>query len=110
MKETQATPSPKLATDVSTTAANAQRRAFLRHGGLFLGVLSAGALLASRRARADDGMLSQASVQYQRMPHNGQMCSNCAYFIPGKTATDTGSCRLVDGTIYPNGWCVRFSS
>jgi hypothetical protein len=96
--------------DASPVAANAQRRAFLRHGGLFLGVLSAGAILAGRQARADDGMLSQASVHYQRMPHDGHMCSNCAYFIPGSSPTATGSCRLVSGTIYPNGWCERFSS
>ncbi|MDE1951482.1 MAG: high-potential iron-sulfur protein [Betaproteobacteria bacterium] len=89
---------------------NAQRRAFLRSGGLLLTVLTTGAALASRQARADDGLLSQASVHYQKMPHDGQQCSNCAYFIPGKTATDTGSCRLVSGTIYPDGWCVRFSS
>lgn len=89
---------------------NAQRRAFLRSGGLFLAVLTTGAVLASRQARADDGMLSQASVHYQKMPRDGQKCSDCAYFIPGKTATAAGSCRLVDGTIDPNGWCVRFSS
>ncbi len=94
----------------SPTAANAERRAFLRNGGLFLSVLTVGAVMASRQARADDGMLSQASVHYQKTPHNGQMCSDCAYFIPGSSATATGTCRLVDGTIYPNGWCEKFSS
>ncbi len=88
----------------------AQRRAFLRSGGLLLTVVTTGAMLASRQARADDGLLSQASVHYQTMPHDGQHCSNCAYFIPGQAATATGNCRLVGGTIDPDGWCVRFSS
>ena len=89
---------------------NAKRRTFLRAGGLFLAVLATDALPASRQALAEDGMLSQASVHYQKIPHDGQKCSDCAYFIPGKTSPNTGNCRLVAGTIDPNGWCMRFSS
>lgn len=45
---------------------NASRRAFLRNSGLFLGVLSTGALFPSSKAQAgDDGMLTQASVHYR---------------------------------------------
>ncbi len=89
---------------------NPQRRTFLRGGGLFLAVLATDAMPANHQARAEDGMLSQASVHYQKKPHEGQKCSDCAYFIPGKTPPGTGSCRLVAGTIDPNGWCMRFSS
>ena len=86
---------------------NPQRRSLLRRGGLLLAVVGAAAIVP---AQADDGMLSKAAVHYQDMPHSGQQCSNCAYFIPDSSATASGSCRLVAGTIYPNGWCQRFSS
>jgi High potential iron-sulfur protein. len=93
----------------SPTAANAERRAFLRNGGLFLSVLTVGAVMASRQARPM--MACSARLRcITKAPHNGQMCSDCAYFIPGSSATATGTCRLVDGTIYPNGWCEKFSS
>ena len=91
-------------------AENARRRAFLRQGGLYLVALSGTAVLASLQARADSDMLSQAAVHYQKIPHDGQKCSDCAYFIPGSSSIATSSCRLVEGTIYPNGWCIHFSS
>ena len=86
---------------------NPQRRRLLRQGGLLLAVVGAAALVP---AQADDGMLSKAAVHYQDSPHGGQHCSDCAYFIPGASATASGSCRLVAGTIFPKGWCERFSS
>lgn len=96
---------------VSPASDNPSRRIFLRNSGLLLAVLGTGALFPASKARADDdGMLTQASVHYQMTPNKGQQCSGCAYFIPGKTPADTGSCRLVGGTIYPNGWCERFSA
>lgn len=91
----------------SSSLSNPQRRLLLRQGGLLLAVVGTAALVT---AQADDGMLSKASVHYQDMPHNGQHCSDCAYFIPGQSATASGSCRLVSGTINPTGWCQRFSS
>jgi hypothetical protein len=84
-----------------------KRRALLRNGGLLLAVAGAAAVIP---AQAEDDMLSKAAVHYQPMPHGGQHCSDCAYFIPGDDATAKGSCRLVAGAIDPNGWCERFSS
>ncbi|WP_079415300.1 high-potential iron-sulfur protein [Thiomonas intermedia] len=86
---------------------NPQRRGLLRRGGLLLAVVGTAALVP---AQADDGMLSKTAVHYQDGPHGGQHCSDCAYFIPGQSATDSGACRLVAGTIFPKGWCERFSS
>ena len=91
----------------SSSLSNPQRRLLLRQGGLLLAVVGTAALVP---AQADDGMLSKASVHYQDKPHNGQHCSDCAYFIPGQSVQSPGSCRLVSGTINPTGWCQRFSS
>ena len=85
---------------------DSRRRSFLRQGGLALAWLAGvTALLSTTRASADDDMLSKTQVHYQMKPHDKQHCSLCAYFIPGGSASATGTCRLVSGTIYPDGWC-----
>ena len=52
---------------------------------------------------------SQAQFKYQNSPKNGQKCSQCTFYIPGKSATANGSCKIVDGSISPNGWCTAWS-
>lgn len=51
---------------------------------------------------------SKDALQYQGVPHNGQHCSNCRVFHPGKTPDSMGTCDLVEGAISPNGWCRVF--
>jgi hypothetical protein len=64
--------------------------------------LAAFAAGLSARALAQE-KLAQKTVQYQLQPKNGQMCSNCVNWQP------PNACKLVDGTIVPNGWCVAFA-
>ena len=52
---------------------------------------------------ANAGTVSKASVQYQDHPHGKQHCSVCANFVAPH------SCKVVAGTIDPNGWCVAFA-
>jgi hypothetical protein len=54
-------------------------------------------------AKANAGTVSKASVQYQDHPHGKQHCSVCANFVAPH------SCKVVAGTIDPNGWCVAFA-
>jgi hypothetical protein len=64
----------------------------------------AGALALSA-AGAEAASNNQAQFKYQTHPNkNGQKCSQCALFKP------PSSCKLVTGTISPNGWCVAFSA
>ncbi|HTU83855.1 MAG TPA: high-potential iron-sulfur protein [Candidatus Acidoferrales bacterium] len=67
----------------------------------------AGALTfgATEVARAD----SRTDLKYQSTPKNGQKCSDCVLFTPGKTATDNGTCKVITGAISPNGWCTAFA-
>ena len=65
-------------------------------------------LLVAETEKAD-AKGSQAQFKYQKTPHNGQKCSQCTFFIPGSSASANGSCKIVDGTISPNGWCTAFS-
>ena len=35
--------------------------------------------------------------------------SDCAQVVPGKTAKDNGTCKIVEGTINPHGHCIAFT-
>jgi hypothetical protein len=75
------------------------RRGFLRTGLTIL----AGTVVAATAARADDSKVEQSVVQYQTSPKDGAMCSTCANFVA------PNACKVVAGTISPNGWCVAYA-
>ena len=52
---------------------------------------------------------SQAQYKYQTKPNGNKKCSNCTFFIAGKTSAANGTCKIVDGTISPNGYCIAYS-
>ena len=54
------------------------------------------------RAYAQQKM-KQADAKYQDQPKDGHQCNGCAQFEA------PGSCKLVDGSISPNGWCQLFT-
>lgn len=64
-------------------------------------------LLASTTTIAE-AKASQKSVKYQTHPNGTQKCSGCQFFQPGKSASATGACTVVAGSISPNGWCIAF--
>lgn len=81
-----------------------QRRMLLR------GMLAAGCAMSipmvSRASTGATGTnaavakVSQAQAQYQNHPKADQKCANCANFLA------PASCKLVEGKISANGWCV----
>ena len=86
--------------------AHPTRKAFL--GSVI--VLPALAGLVAAPAFADGSKSSQASMHYQTTPNNGKQCSGCNFFIPGSSATANGSCKIVDGSISPNGYCMAYTA
>lgn len=77
----------------------------------FLGaVVILPALASALPALADASKSSQASMQYQATPKDGKQCSQCNFFIPGSSATANGSCKIVDGSIAPTGYCIAFNA
>jgi High potential iron-sulfur protein len=51
-----------------------------------------------------DAADNKAQFKYQNHPNaNGQKCSTCSLFKP------PNACKVVTGTISPNGWCVAYS-
>lgn len=80
------------------------RRRFM----LNIGVLGATAGLASvalspRRAVAGSSKLDQRSAAYQPNPKGNARCDGCVQW------QGPDACKVVQGTISPNGWCVLFA-
>ena|SRR5437763_16081347 len=78
------------------------RRNLLRGATLFAGgvAIVAGSLA---RAAAQAGKMTQQAAAYQNGPKNGQKCLDCSFFI------QPSSCKLVEGTISPVGWCKFYA-
>ena len=57
---------------------------------------------AARPAEAQQKM-AQKLVQYQQQPKGSQQCELCLHFVA------PSSCKLVEGTINPKGWCALFA-
>ena len=79
------------------TVKSSRRR--LLAGGV--AVLAAG--VAARGARADD-KLAKDVVQYRQTPgDDGSKCSACVNFV------EPNACKIVEGKISPEGWCVAYA-
>ncbi|MEO8779315.1 MAG: high-potential iron-sulfur protein [Rhodanobacter sp.] len=93
-----------------TNNINESRRTLIRNGITLaaVGTVAAAGLLKSTPARAQ-GKASQAVAMYQGTPHGKDQCDNCIHFVPGKTPTASGTCKVVDGVIAPQGWCVMYA-
>ena len=66
-------------------------------------------LLLAETATAE-AKASQTAVKYQSTPKNGQKCSTCTQFVPGSSPSKNGTCKVVDGSISPNGWCMAYQA
>ncbi len=88
----------------------ATRRRILKAGLAAVGgVVAAGAAQAAETAmtpkpqKLAQEKIAQAQVQYQKTPKDGQKCSICVNFEA------PASCKIVAGTIDPDGWCIAFA-
>ena len=69
--------------------------------------------LAALRAEADAAAtMDQKAAGYVTHPVKGQQCSGCSLYIPAKTnpSKNPGSCKVVKGSILPNGWCKLYQA
>jgi hypothetical protein len=68
--------------------------------------------LPAGRAPAAQNAQLRAALKYQDAPMQGQQCSTCAQFIPGKTPKDRGGCKIMPGDteISPQGWCTGWTA
>lgn len=81
------------------------RRTLLKGAAVVTGMALASALTGKALAAKS----TKAAMQYQDKPKGDQKCSNCEFFVPGKTATANGTCQVVEGSISPEGWCMAYA-
>jgi hypothetical protein len=62
---------------------------------------------AARSALAQ-AKANKQSMQYQEQPKNGQKCDTCVQFVAGPKPDSAGTCKVVEGPISPNGWCIAY--
>ena len=86
---------------------NSSRRSFLKTASLIAGIAAVPVTFLSQEAFA--AKVAKAAMQYQDQPKGDLDCSKCIQFIPGKSAKANGTCKVVDGSISPHGWCLAFT-
>lgn len=86
------------------------RRQFLKIGGTAIVMIPVLAL--SGKVMASTNAAVRTSLKYQDKPNGDKHCATCLQFIPGKTPTDRGGCKLYPGDteISPNGYCVAWAA
>jgi len=84
------------------------RRSFLKGAALLASIAVVPAAITSKDASAA-AKATQAAMQYQEHPKGKLECSNCIQFIPGKTAKAKGTCKVVEGAISPQGYCIAYA-
>ena len=72
------------------------RRQIMRAGLAVVGAVVAASAEAQEK-------IAQAMVQYQPTPKDGNKCSTCVNFEA------PASCKIVAGSISPNGWCIAYA-
>jgi hypothetical protein len=61
-------------------------------------------------AYAQSMKLSKDSVKYTDSGNvEGKDCDDCSQYVPGKSAKDAATCKIVEGPIDPHGHCIAFS-
>jgi hypothetical protein len=86
-----------------TTQHDRTRRHFLRAGLVAAGgsLIAVGAYAAEQKVAQQK--IDPKMVQYQTTPKDGNKCSTCVNFEA------PSACKIVSGTIDPNGWCIAFA-
>lgn len=76
----------------------------LKLGGAALAMIPVVAFAAK-----NDAM--RAAMKYKDSPEGDKNCSNCIQWVPGKSATDLGGCKIFPGDteVSPKGYCVAWA-
>ena len=83
---------------------NQSRRNMLKLGGVALAMIPVVAFAAKNEPL-------RKAMKYQEKPEGDKKCSTCMQFVPGKTASDLGGCKVFAGDteISPNGYCSAWA-
>ena len=85
------------------------RRSFVKGSVCALAGIAIASLTATRTSAAET-KLAKSAVQYVDVgKEEGKDCDDCIQFIPGKSPTSPGACKIVEGEINPHGHCIAFT-
>lgn len=87
---------------ISRRSNGVSRRALIRTGVVSASLVVVAPSLLGAEAHAQQKS-AKAQVQYQDSPKDGKKCADCAHFV------QPSSCKLVEGTVSPQGWCAQFT-
>jgi hypothetical protein len=85
------------------------RRSLVKRGACALAGIAIASLTLTRILAAET-KLAKSDVQYVDVgKEEGKDCDDCIQFIPGKSPTSPGACKIVEGEISPHGHCIAFT-
>lgn len=84
------------------------RRQFIKIGSATMAAIPLLAL--TNRSFAATNAAMRSAMKYQDEPDGEKACTGCTQFIPGRTATTLGGCKLFAGDteVSPKGYCVAW--
>ena len=84
------------------------RRRFVKIGGAT--VMSLPLAVWTRQSLSATNAAMRSSLKYQDTPSGEKDCAGCLHFVPGKSATSPGGCKLMPGDteIAPKGYCTAW--
>jgi len=84
------------------------RRRFLKIGGALTMIP---VMVACTRTDAATNVPLRTSLKYQDAPNGDKSCASCMQFVPGASAKDLGSCKIIpnDNEISPRGYCIAWT-
>jgi secreted PhoX family phosphatase len=85
------------------------RRSLLKGAASLAGVAVAAPLVLTSIDANAAAKVSKAAMQYRDKPNGSKQCSTCLQFIPGKSASANGTCKVVAGSISPHGYCLAWA-
>ena len=83
-------------------SAELSRRSMLRNLAISAGGAAILATTAGGNRAEAQSKVTQKAVSYQATPKGAARCDNCTQFQP------PSSCKIVEGTIDPGGWCTVY--
>ena len=83
---------------------NQARRNMLKLGSIAVVMMPMAAMAAKNEPM-------RKAMKYQDMPNGDKKCSGCLQFVPGKTSTDLGGCKIFPGDteVSPEGYCAAWA-
>lgn len=83
---------------------NQSRRRMFKIGSAALAMIPVVAFAAR-----NDSM--RTSMKYKDSPEGDKDCANCVQFVPGKSPTELGGCKIFPGDteVSPKGYCAAWA-